>query len=40
VANRVLFMDNGLVLEEGTPEEVIAAPRHERTRAFMNKILE
>ena len=40
VANRVLFMDNGLVLEEGTPEEVITAPRHERTRAFMNKILE
>ncbi len=40
VANRVLFMDNGLVLEEGTPEEVIVAPRHERTRAFMNKILE
>ncbi|OGS51335.1 MAG: glutamine ABC transporter ATP-binding protein [Euryarchaeota archaeon RBG_16_68_12] len=40
VANRVLFMDNGLVLEEGTPDEVILAPRNERTRAFMDKILE
>ncbi len=40
VANRVLFMDEGLVLEEGAPDEVILAPRSERTRAFMDKILE
>jgi len=39
VATRALFMDDGLVLEQGTPEAVIGAPRHERARAFMSKIL-
>ncbi len=39
VANRVLFMDNGVVLEEGTPGQVIETPRHARTRAFMGQIL-
>jgi polar amino acid transport system ATP-binding protein len=32
-------MDDGLVVEEGTPAEVIGAPRHERTRAFLSKVL-
>jgi len=40
VANRVIFLDEGIVIEEGTPEEVILAPKHERARAFMDKILE
>ncbi len=40
VAKRILFMDEGTVLEEGTPEEVLLAPKHERAKAFMSKILE
>ncbi|HEY7587141.1 MAG TPA: amino acid ABC transporter ATP-binding protein [Thermoplasmata archaeon] len=40
VATRVMFLDDGTVLEEGTPEQVISSPRHERARAFMGKILE
>lgn len=40
VAKRVLFMDEGLVLEEGVPDEVLTSPRHDRTRAFVSKILE
>ncbi len=40
VANRVLFMDDGVVVEQGKPEQVIDRPHHSRTRAFMGKILE
>jgi len=40
VANRILFLAEGTVLEEGTPEEIIRTPKHDRTRAFMDKILE
>jgi polar amino acid transport system ATP-binding protein len=40
VAHRVLFMDDGLVVEEGGPEAVLGAPRHERTRTFLRRILE
>jgi polar amino acid transport system ATP-binding protein len=40
VGRRVLFMDEGSVVEEGRPEEVLGAPRHERTRAFLRRILE
>jgi polar amino acid transport system ATP-binding protein len=40
VATRVMFLDEGTVIEEGTPEEVIASPKHDRARAFMSKILE
>jgi len=39
VANRVVFMDAGVILEEGHPEEVFSHPKHERTRAFVGKIL-
>ena len=39
VANRVLFMDGGVILEEGTPQEVFGNPRHDRTRGFLNTIL-
>jgi len=38
VADRVLFMDAGRVVEEGTPEQIFSAPRQERTRAFIEKI--
>ena len=39
VADRVVFMDAGVVVEEGVPEEVLVAPQHERTRRFL-KILD
>ncbi|MFD0482793.1 amino acid ABC transporter ATP-binding protein [Kineococcus sp. GCM10028916] len=39
VADRVLFMHDGVVLEEGTPTEVFDHPRHERTRSFLAKVL-
>ena len=35
VANRVLFMADGVILEEGTPEEIFEHPQHERTKAFI-----
>ena len=39
VANRVLFMDGGIIEEEGTPEEVFGAPKSPRTQSFLNKVL-
>ncbi|HEV8663860.1 MAG TPA: amino acid ABC transporter ATP-binding protein [Candidatus Methylomirabilis sp.] len=39
VAHRVVFMDEGQVIEEGTPEAFFAAPRSERTKQFLSKIL-
>ncbi len=39
VAHRAVFMDDGLVVEEGTPEQVFSNPQQERTRAFLRKIL-
>ncbi|QFZ23834.1 amino acid ABC transporter ATP-binding protein [Saccharothrix syringae] len=40
VADRVLFMDGGHVVEEGPAEQVIGAPRHERTRSFLSRVLD
>ncbi len=40
VADRVLFMDAGVIVEEGTPEEVIGNPTEERTRAFLKRVLD
>jgi polar amino acid transport system ATP-binding protein len=39
VADEVVFMDGGLVVESGPPAEVLDRPRHERTRAFLSKVL-
>ncbi|MGM9968448.1 amino acid ABC transporter ATP-binding protein [Rummeliibacillus sp. TYF005] len=39
VANRVLFMDNGEILESGTPQELFDNPKFERTKAFLNRSL-
>jgi polar amino acid transport system ATP-binding protein len=39
VANTVCFMDDGLVVESGRPADVLSSPRHERTRAFLSKVL-
>ena len=38
VADEVVFMDGGRILEQGPPERVIDAPAHERTRAFLQKV--
>jgi polar amino acid transport system ATP-binding protein len=39
VADTVVFMDGGVVVEAGRPAEVLANPSHERTRAFLSKVL-
>ncbi|MEG6522266.1 amino acid ABC transporter ATP-binding protein [Desulfotomaculum sp. 1211_IL3151] len=39
VGDRVLFIDEGKVIEQGTPEEIFINAKHERTKAFLNKIL-
>ncbi|MGI5875431.1 MAG: amino acid ABC transporter ATP-binding protein [Dethiobacteria bacterium] len=37
VADHIIFIDGGLIIEEGPPEEVICNPKNERTRAFLNR---
>ncbi len=39
VADRVIFMDGGHIVEEGTPGEILVNPRGERTRAFLKRVL-
>ena len=39
VANRILFVDEGVIMEEGTPEEIFEHPQNERTQAFLSKVL-
>ncbi|PTA45235.1 ectoine/hydroxyectoine ABC transporter ATP-binding protein EhuA [Micromonospora sp. RP3T] len=39
VGDHLVFMDGGVVVEQGDPREVIAAPKHERTQAFLAKVL-
>ncbi|MDO7868222.1 amino acid ABC transporter ATP-binding protein [Nocardioides sp. WY-20] len=39
VADTVVFMDGGVVVEAGSPEQVITNPRHERTKSFLSKVL-
>ncbi|MFJ3756100.1 amino acid ABC transporter ATP-binding protein [Streptomyces sp. NPDC090080] len=39
VADRVVFMDGGVVVEDGTPDRVIGDPAHERTRHFLSRLL-
>ncbi|WP_410812715.1 amino acid ABC transporter ATP-binding protein [Micromonospora sp. 067-2] len=40
VADRVVFMDGGVVVEQGPPQEVLGSPRHERTRSFLSRVLD
>jgi polar amino acid transport system ATP-binding protein len=40
VSDRVIFMDEGRIVEQGPPKEVLKKPGHDRTRAFLKKILE
>ena len=39
VGDKLVFMDGGVILEEGNPREVLADPQHERTQAFLSKVL-
>ncbi|HEY8293939.1 MAG TPA: amino acid ABC transporter ATP-binding protein [Micrococcaceae bacterium] len=39
VADSLVFMDGGVVVESGDPREVLSAPQHERTKAFLSKVL-
>ncbi|NKE62526.1 amino acid ABC transporter ATP-binding protein [Lentzea sp. PSKA42] len=39
VADRIVFLDQGVIVEEGAPGEVLDNPVHERTRAFLSKVL-
>ena len=39
VATRVIFLDEGQILEEATPEEIFKAPKHPRTKEFLSKVL-
>ena len=39
VADRVLFMDEGVIVEEGTPEQIFSDPQNPRTKDFLNKVL-
>ena len=39
VADRVLFMDGGKIVEEGTPQEIFGNPKEQRTKDFLNKVL-
>jgi polar amino acid transport system ATP-binding protein len=39
VADTVVFMDDGVIVEQGPPDEVLSRPKHERTRSFLAKVL-
>ena len=39
VANRVLFIDEGKIVEQGTPESIFGNPQHDRTKDFLSKVL-
>lgn len=40
VADRVVFMDDGHIVEQGTPVEIFSAPQHQRTKEFLSKVIE
>lgn len=39
VGDRILFMDQGVILEQGTPQQVFGSPQHSRTQEFLSKVL-
>ena len=39
VGDQLVFMDGGVVVEAGAPREILANPRHERTKSFLSKVL-
>lgn len=40
ISDRIVFMDGGIILEDGTPDEIFNHPKHERTRAFLNRAMD
>jgi ABC-type polar amino acid transport system ATPase subunit len=38
-ADRVFFMDQGIIMEQGTPEQIFSSPQNERTKTFLSKVL-
>lgn len=40
IADRIIFMSDGIILEQGTPEEIFTAPKHDRTKAFLKKFIQ
>jgi polar amino acid transport system ATP-binding protein len=40
VADRIIVMDEGLVIEEGVPDTVLGHPRNERTRTFLRRVMQ
>lgn len=39
VADRVMFMDEGIIMEEGTPDEIFNHPKNQRTKEFLDKVM-
>lgn len=39
VGDRILFMDQGVIMEQGTPQEVFGSPKNQRTKDFLSKVL-
>jgi polar amino acid transport system ATP-binding protein len=39
VGDSLVFMDTGVVVEAGSPRDVLSSPKHERTKAFLSKVL-
>ena len=39
VADRILVLDDGIIIEEGPPKQLFEAPQHQRTQSFLSKIL-
>ena len=39
VGDRVMFMEQGVIVEEGKPEQIFEAPTQERTKSFLSKVL-
>jgi polar amino acid transport system ATP-binding protein len=39
VASRICFLDDGVILEQGPPEQILTSPEHERTRQFLRRML-
>jgi polar amino acid transport system ATP-binding protein len=40
IANRVCFLDGGVILEQGDPQQIFTAPREDRTRQFLQRIID
>ena len=40
VADRVVFMDDGVVVEQGDPEDIFTNPKNERTKLFLSRVLD